>query len=179
MLNLLPNEEKINIRKRYIARFVLVSSTMFFLVVFMAIFFLFPIYYLSDAKHQAVLNRAEIIKSEEISTGSDKFKEVINLLNNKISILNTNNNDSVTPHEVIRIITRHTSEKLKIKGIFYDKIEDGSILITLRGVSDDRESLFSFVKTLEGEDKLSANLPVSNLVKGQDIDFSIQVTVSN
>ena len=66
---------------------------------------------------------------------------------------------------------------MKINSIFYDR-EQKEGRISLSGISENRETLLSFLQSLEGENMFdSVELPISSFVEGEDIEFTIRIDI--
>ena len=72
----------------------------------------------------------------------------------------------------------HERPGIEIRKIVFGTDGDKVKPITLSGVAADRESLAAFRDSLLGDEAIEkADLPISNLAKDKDINYSITVTM--
>ena len=61
-------------------------------------------------------------------------------------------------------------------GFFYEIDSRGDGYLIIRGESEGRNILVSFVESLEEKDVFSKiDFPISNLTKGESVDFSVKI----
>ncbi len=73
-----------------------------------------------------------------------------------------------------------TNENIRINNISISRGEIGIKPIAISGTADGRQDLASFRdRLLDLEDVVEVDLPISNLAKDKDINFSVTVTLSN
>ncbi len=97
----------------------------------------------------------------------------------KINLIESSekNRFSVSEKVVDEIIARKMSD-IKILQIDYEKGIDGARIVKITGMAPDRERLLLFRQTLESDQNFSnVDLPISNFVKGKNINFELKITV--
>lgn len=178
MANLLPLTEKKNIRREYKTRIGIVFLLLLSVLIIIAIISLIPLYISSSYKLNDILAQIEAEKQDGFS-GDDKQDPIKITQDANAKLLMLRKKDSVLPlsSELATIIVGHKPSDVKINAIFYDRgLSDGKI--TLNGVARNRETLLSFLKSLERESVFKeVNLPISSFVEEMDIEFSIRITM--
>lgn len=178
MANLLPLTEKKNIRREYRARIGIVFLLLLSTLIIIATISLIPLYISSSYKLNDIL--AQIEDEKQNSFREDDKQDPIKITqdaNAKLLVLRKK--DSILPlsSELTTIIVGYKPSDVKIDAILYDRgLSDGKI--TLNGIARNRETLLSFLKSLERESMFKkVNLPISSFVKETDIKFSIRITI--
>jgi hypothetical protein len=186
MPNLLPNKNKKNILNEFILRFVVVSLTLFFVVVCIAIVLLIPSYILSQVREISVQNEVKIFEKAYEFRKENSSAYILDGEILKMRILQEREESSIS--DLIFLITKNKPTDIKILGIFYEILskernsveKDNDIQITVRGEAKKRNSLIDFVNKLKQESQfVDVNFPVSNLIKEEGINFSIQIKVKS
>ncbi len=178
MVNLLTVFEKKQILKEYRMRLATVSLFALSFLVAIAVVLLLPAYLLSSVKYNEVFEQLELEKKKisSISTQEDPV-EITKDVNNKLNILKGVDSSLPDPYEITTIIIKHKPKGVFISAILYDKNKDEG-KISVNGVSKDRETMLSFLRSMETENEFSSvELPISSFVKGEDIDFSIRIII--
>ncbi len=178
MVNLLTLFEKKLLSKEYKKRLIVVSLFALSLLFAFSIILLIPSYILSSEKYNNVFKQlvAEKKKIFTLADGKDPIK-ITKDVNNKLSILKKANTSLPAPYHVTVTIIKHKPKGIFIKSILYDK-NGNEEKITVSGISENRETLLLFLKSMESETEFSSvELPISSFVKGENIDFSLRVTI--
>ncbi len=174
MSNLLLEKDKKEIFQEFILRFVIVFLLFLFITICISAVALIP-------SHGLTLSRGVSI-SDEINV----FEKTIDFRqqDSSVGILNKENSkkDSLKESEDIYVsnfiseIVGVKPSGVKIIGFFYEVNNKGDGYLVVRGESEDRNILISFVENLEKKDVFSRiDFPVSNLVKGESVNFSVKI----
>lgn len=177
MFNLLPENLKKAIVHEYKLRLVIVAMSFVVLVQVSFLVFLFPSWLSSYYKGEDFT-----IKSDEMSTSLSNHDvnsttSYIKTLNSTLTLIN----DTLEYPKIIPILESLLKERtsnIRLSGISYVVNSVTSGVLTLNGVGDSRETLVSFSKRLaqiEGFKKV--DLPLSNLAKDKNIEFSININI--
>ncbi len=179
MSNLLPVVEKKKIHKEYHMRLGVVAVFLFAVLLTISIILLSPSFILSSFKYDSAIKQLETEKKKisDAVEGVDPIK-VAKEVNIQLGVLGQEGYLMPLSYDVFTIIVGHKPDSVKIKSMFYDrKHKDGSI--SIGGVSKDRKTLLSFLQFLESEEMFtSVELPISSFVEGEDINFSIRITLN-
>lgn len=181
-MNLLPLENKIMIKKEYLRRVFVLLGTFFSFVVFSGILLILPtFYFLNNMKHDYG-KQLSSHKEKMASVNSSGMLKMVSDLNNKLDILKKEQNNRVLS-PVIEKVINYKNNNIIIKKISYEKIlfkeKDKEDPITkekikIDGFSLTRSDFLNFLNLIK-EDKNFSNInsPVSNLLKINNVDFSI------
>lgn len=143
----------------------------------MALFALLPSYFMSSVGENFASAKLESLKNLPVSVPDKETMGAIKDINMKISLIENaeKNNFSILDKVVDEIISRKMPD-IKITDINYEK-KDGVKNIKLNGVAPNRERLLLFRQMLEADpDFSSVDLPISNFVKGENINFDLNLT---
>jgi len=174
MLNLLPAQQKRELKKEYIFRLLSVILVVFSILSLLATALLFPNYMISKSKEAFFENELENFNKDNEDLSSENLENIIEEINQSLVLLNKNNNNNMSASDVVDIILKLKPNYIKIDQIFYTQKEGGINNIDIYGVAPDRKALNDFKTILEKSDKFSGiDLPISNFVKKTDVDFKI------
>ncbi|MFA4890626.1 MAG: hypothetical protein WC587_03300 [Candidatus Paceibacterota bacterium] len=177
MINLLPIENKILVKKEYLKRLVLVFG--FFslitaaIAVLLLVFLLFLVdkekndyeeYFTLQQKHLSFLNEEEVVS-------------FVNEINSKVKFFEENGKKEKKASEIIKIIT-----ETKTKGILinYFSLSVGlpaqAGKISFNGTAKTRNELLSFVESLKKEQVFKkVDSPISNFLKESNVKFNVSI----
>ena len=177
MTNLLPLVEKKNIKQEYRMRVYIVSLLFLSVLIIIAIVSLLPLYISSLSKLNDIRSQMEVEKQKASYAAEEQDPiKITREVNAKLAILGKKDSALPQSSNLITTIVGYKPDNIKINAIFYDRgLAEGKIL--LNGIAEDRETLLSFLKLLEGEKIFTkVDLPISSFVKEKDIEFSIKIT---
>lgn len=177
MINLIPIEEKEEIKKDFYNRFLSSLFVVFCFAVFISLVMMLPSYVISLEKKNSTNQKLGALKNEIMPEIDQKALVSIKDLDMRLALLeNARKKEFIFSKKVIDEIISKKVPGIKINKFFYenDSLEGKKISIT--GIAQNREKLLLFRQALE-EDILFKNvdLPISNFVKGSDINFSINL----
>ncbi len=187
MINLIPKEEKKKIAKLFfykLAVLFLATAGLSFLIASVAIF---PSYFISSVENNIVNAKLEAQKGEPVPRPDQETLSAIKDLNKKLDLIENAENSKFTISEkVINAIILKKISNIKITDISYESdpakgLENGqkSQKISLQGSASSREVLLLFRKALEDSTAFKqVDLPISNFVKGSDIQFYLSLIPS-
>lgn len=177
MFNLLPDNLRNKIKKDYRFRLSIVVLLFIILTQVSFLIFLFPSWLISYYREKDYL-----VKNDEISKNISAIPvasttAVIKSLNEKL--LNINN--VLDYPEILPIIDQIILAKtssIRIADISYTVNDSKSGVININGMGDKRDSIVAFTDNLRKIDSFSkVDLPISNLAKDKNIDFSISINI--
>ena len=179
MRNLLPIESKKVIRREYMLRITGIGLIFVFFVFLFSSVFLLPSFFLSIAKEESVRDSAEIVRKSVELREQNSADILLEEAKQKLELLSVSK-ESILVQDVIKKISGGKTVGLSIRGISYMDISGGRHRVVLTGIAKERDSLLSFSKYLEQEELFTdVRLPVSNLIKDKDIEFSIEVEIEH
>lgn len=180
MINLIPTKEK----KDMIRGFYFRLGTMFFLmlgvVMLVATIALLPSYFLSIAKVNSVSEKLNLEESAATQSINQNTAAEISVLDRKLTILErAEKNKFLVSERVIREVLARKLDDIKITELSYDASKAGEMSIRIRGTAPSRERLLQFRMALEQDPMFkNVDLPISNFVKGSNIQFTITLMPS-
>lgn len=178
MINLLPIEEKKNLTKEFnfrVVSFYFFTVAICFLIGAIA---LLPSYFFFSLKETIASNKLEAIKALPLPVSDKENTNIIKDTNKKITTIeNTEKTQFSVLDKVINEIISKKMPDIKLNFISYNIDKEGVKQITLKGIAPDRERLLVFRRALENDTLFSkVDLPISNFIKGSNIDFNMNVT---
>lgn len=178
MFNLLPNNLKEKVRSEYHLRLFVVVFVSILLLQISFLIFLSPTWFVSLNKEKEIVLQSEKASTSLTDSKVGTINSQIKSINKKLEIINSTLEYPKAVPVIDDILSRKTNS-IKIEEFLYVTSDGKSAKITLKGMSDTRDSLVGFVKDLEESDILSeVDLPISNLTKDKNIDFSLSIKVS-
>lgn len=176
MINLLPISGIKRIISEYRIRLITAALVMLAVIILIAMTLLFPAYLL--ASHKRALVMEDLSKVGDQNTSSQEVKDLEKIIKETDAILGLLNAKGQTFSVSSDILTKTAgfrTENIKIAGIFYDKKDlEGSL--SLKGYATTRQSLSHLVEILkENVAFADVTLPISDLVKDKNIDFTIMI----
>lgn len=180
MINLIPNQEKKRKVKDFYFRLVVVFFVVLGFCFLIASAAILPSYFLSFVKKNLNDTKLEAQKKEPIPPASQSTVNLVADLNNKLNLIeNAQKNKYLVSVKVINEIISKKMSDIKITQIFYENSSIAGKKISIRGVAPSRERLLLFRLALEDDTAFKkVDLPISNFVKGSNIEFSLNLTPS-
>jgi hypothetical protein len=185
MINLIPNKEKKEMVKGFYYRLIvlfLAVGSVSFLIVLVAIL---PSYFLSSEKNSVANAKLEMQKNEPAPLPQEQTLTIIKNINNKLALIEkTEENKFIVSQKVINAIILKKIPGVEITDISYENIpakgsgNDGQMAkkISIQGNALSREVLLLFRQALEdGITFKQVDLPISNFVKGSNIQFYLSL----
>ncbi len=178
MFNLLPSSLKEKVRSEYYLRLFIVIFVFVFLIQIFFLIFLSPTWFVSLNKEQEIVLQSEKANKATLDLKVDTINDQIRLINKKLEIINSKLEYPKGVPVVDDILSRK-NENITIRELMYEVSDEKTAKVTLKGTSDTRDSLVNFVKDLEESSLLGeVDLPISNLTKDKNIDFSLLIGIA-
>ncbi|MBI5139779.1 hypothetical protein HZA26_04205 [Candidatus Nomurabacteria bacterium] len=180
MINLIPNEEK----KRKIKDFYFRATVVFFAVLGFSVFVscatILPAYFFSLEKKNFVNNKLEVEKKANLPEPDSKALLLKDDLIKKLSLIEKIQAEKyIVSEKIINEIILKKMSDIKISSISYQNDLVKGKSININGTAPSRERLTVFRKSLEENTSFKkVDLPVSNFVKGSNIQFFLNLTPS-
>lgn len=175
MFNLLPQLEQEEASREYrfrLAGVVLICCASLSIATAVA---LSPSLFLSYQIEKSRTKEANSIEKEITLNTSAELASELKFGNAKLSALSANSKVDYS-HDLVERVVHNKTVGIKIFGIDVKSKDDGSHDLAIIGLAQDRETLLSFVRVLEGEKGFThVTVPVSNFAPVADINFSILV----
>ncbi len=159
-------------------------STLFFIMLslclLVAIFAILPSYFLSVSKNKIAEEKLEIQKSIPLPPFDQEALTTIQELNKKIALIeNAEKNKFSVSEKAVKPVVLKKIQGIKITQISYEDNTISGKKITISGTASSREALLLFRQALESEPSFkSVDLPISNFIKGTNIEFSLNAIPS-
>lgn len=179
MFNLLPENLRKSIVSEYRLRLVVIVIVFIILIQVSFLVFLFPSWLVSFYKEKEFSLQSDEVNKSLSTLDISSTTSFIKSFNTKLGIIN----DSLDYPKFVPVMDEVLSKKptsIRISGIYYSVNSANSSVLTLEGIGDTRESLVSFSESLRSVKNFKkVDLPISNLAKDKNIDFTISVTIEN
>ncbi len=175
MINLIPNEEKKRYSKDFYLRLVAViffALGICFLLITTAIV---PSYFSSVVRENIANEHIENQKSVPIPEINQEALAIIDGINGQLTVIeNASKSDFVVSTRAINEVVLSKDLDIRITRIFYEADATKGKKINISGRAPSREALLLFRRSLEANSAFSSiDLPISNFVKGANIEFNL------
>lgn len=180
MINLIPFEEKKQKVKDFYFRLIVVFFGMLAFCVFIISISLLPAYFISVTSKNLASTRLEAQKNEPVPSIDQGALAVMNDTINKMSLIgNAERNKYLVSQRVINEIVLLKMSDIKINQITYSNSTKDGKKVKIVGLAPSREELLLFRRALEDSPAFkSVDLPISNFVKGSNIEFYMNLIPS-
>ena len=179
MANLLPKKEKKLISTEYLFRLSIVFFSFLFFSIVAAGVFLVPSFFALKTKESSIIMQTDLLKNFTKSGDRANIEKYLAETKEKLELLQKEET-SYSIKTLFSEIIKNRPEGLRIQNISYSLgDEKESPYIILRGRADKREKLLAFYNVIkELSDFSSVDLPISNLTKDVNADFSMKLIVN-
>ncbi len=180
MINLIPNEQKKKMVKSFYYRLAVVYLLAFGLCILISTVVMTPSYFIVYNKMDVANKKLEVQKKEPVPLPDRETLSVIEDLNTRLDLIEHTGNDEFTiSKKVINTIILKKTSNIKITDISYENDPINGEKISIQGTAPSREVLLSFRRALEDDTLFKqVDLPISNFVKGSNIQFYLSLTPS-
>ncbi len=180
MINLIPNHEKKKKVKDFYFRLTVVFLATLGICATAGVVSILPAYFLSAIEKKIANAELNVQKNEPATALDQNLSAVVEDLNKKFTIVATTVPERfLVSQAVIREIALRRMPDIKIRRIVYEKDASGGSLIRVSGLAPSRERLLLFRQKLEATAIWEVvDLPISNFIKGADIEFNLSLTSS-
>jgi Tfp pilus assembly protein PilN len=177
MINLIPTEEKKEIRKDFYSRLLTVFFMMLCFLVLILLIATSPSYIVSLEKKVSISQRLEKQKNEVMPEIDQQAVISIKDLDAKLALLvEARKNQYIFSQKVINEIVSQRVSGIKITRFSYENNPLDGKKVGITGLAQDREQLLLFREALESDSSFKqVDLPISNFVKGADIEFNLNL----
>lgn len=143
----------------------------------LVLFAISPSYFFARFQEGLVNDALLDQQNESVPVASQQAMTSVEDLNQKLGLIeNAQENRFLVSEKVMNALLLHKLSDVKITQIFYEDTETEGRKILIRGSAPSRERLLLFRLALE--DSLlfqKVELPISNFVKGANIEFSLNL----
>lgn len=175
MINLLPQNAAAEMKSLYRKRLIATSLIFLFLLIIISAVLMVPSIFAERQKLEVVETALSKALERPISKQADEISAVVKSTNIKIAIFNTKRTTPTFIQMTDRIFS-HKIDGISILGI--DLTSEG--VIRIKGLANKRNVLLSFIKAFESDPYFSEVVsPISNLITTSDIDFNIDLKLTN
>ncbi|OGI92480.1 hypothetical protein A2933_01045 [Candidatus Nomurabacteria bacterium RIFCSPLOWO2_01_FULL_46_18] len=180
MINLIPNQEKKKKVRDFYFRLTTVTLFVFSLAVLIALVAMLPAYFLSSVKQNLAAEKLGSQSIEPVPLLDQKTQTIVDDLNSRLNLIEqAEENKYLVSVKIINEIMLKKMPDIKITQILYETEAKGlpaqaGKKISVRGIARSREELLLFRRALEDNIAFTkVDLPISNFVKGSNIQFSL------
>lgn len=180
MINLIPNQEKKKKVKDFYFRLSVITFFAFSFATLIALVALLPAYFLSSVKKNLAEAKLQAQKAEPVPLLDQKTQAIIDDLNSRLNLVeNAEKNKYLISLKIVNEIIQKKLPTIKITQILYETDTVQGKKVSVRGVARSREELLLFRRALEDDIAFkNVDLPISNFVKGSNIQFYLTLTPS-
>lgn len=177
MFNLLSQNLKNEIKKEYKIRKLIMVLTFALAIQVSFMVFILPTWLSSFYKEKVMLSDSNKLNQNLSESSVESVSAEILKINQQLNIIN----NSLNYRGIVVFIDEVLQQKnntIFIEQFSMSSGNNAEPILFIGGVATTRENLVSFVSRLEQSDLFSeVNLPISNLAKDRNIDFSIEIKI--
>ena len=174
MINLIPNEEKKKMFKDFYFRLATLVFVLLSVSIFVGSISMLPSYFSSSVEKGFFEERLALQNFEAANSTGQNMSITVEDLKNRLNLIERETDNNFLSERVINKIISKRIEGIKINEISYQLGSSGEEKINVNGNALSREILLSFRLSFEKDQSFSkVDLPISNFVKGSDIEFSL------
>ncbi len=176
MINLLPEEEKISIKREYARRLIVVIGIFIFMLVFSAIILLLPSYFPLSSQKQSFESQLNAAKQGLSRENADEIESTVKNLNGKLVFFSQQGENTRQISVLIKQILNIRSSSVKLSNLIYQKgtEEKRNEQMLIQGNAASRNAFLAFAKALETVSGVSEVVsPPANLVKDVNVEFNL------
>ncbi len=176
MFNLLPESLKQEIITDYkLRRFIIALVFLIFIEISFMIFML-PSFIISHSKEKELELRVQVIDKSSEALNINSIKTTIRSLNNDLNIIDRMS-AYLEPVLLIDTVLSKKTNSIRITDISYTSVSTSTANLAIQGISSTRDTLVEFKKNLDESGFFkNIDLPISNLAKDRNINFSMTMT---
>lgn len=179
MFKLITEQEEEKLLREYSLRRYVVIVLALSLVLGIGVVGFLPSYLLSNSRQNEATERAHV---DSLLAGSDEGDplEWINHINTQLNLLSPES-DQAQPSEFIEALVNARIAGISIVSMSWGTNTKGAPqgkTLSISGIAQDRQTLINFEERINALNLFSnVSLPLSNLKKDRDIDFTLNLTV--
>ena len=171
MINLLPLEDKLAIKKEYRRRLIVIIGISMFGIIGSAIILFIPSYLLLSSLEKSLGTQASALEETTLRTGTEKIESSVADLNESLTLLADSEGRQI--YSLLKKILDIRPTTIKISAFYYNK-ESGKEILSIEGEANTRNSFLSFLSSLEKIKEIkSISSPPSNILKEENISFRL------
>ena len=180
MINLIPNHEKKKKMKDFYFRFTIVLFILLGFCALVGAASLLPTLFLSGLERNLAHTKLLAQKNEPPTLADRNLSETVTDLDRKLKLVESAAAGRyLVSQRVIRAITLRKMSDIQITRIAFENSPVNGKQVDLSGLAPSRERLLLFRQALENDTAFQkVDLPISNFVKGSNIQFSLSLTPS-
>lgn len=179
MINLLPEIEKKKLKKIYYFRIGVVVSGLLAIIALVSVTFILPSYFLVKAKEVVFQEQLATLKKNTTNSVDESLNTIIKDINAKLKTFPDSNKDFIFTRDVYERIYAHKTTAITLTYVNYTQLQDGGLTVSVSGSALNRDALLAFEQALKDEPTFKGvALPISNFIKGSNIEFTISFTLT-
>jgi type IV pilus assembly protein PilM len=176
VINVLPKQDKRNIKKIYWARFISTLLNILSLMIILTIVLLFPSYFYSKTKESTADQKLALFNQENPSNEIQSLDQMIKDINKNMLFLKEATPKYQFSENILKEILTLKTEGITYTQISYNKKNADLTTLEIKGKAKDRTALKNFKTTLDNNpDYKKVELPISNFIEKENLDFIISI----
>ncbi len=178
MINILPKEQKKDLKYEYHMRLFSVIFIMLAILGIFATILIIPSYFFSKSKEVLIEKKLEDFNKNNPEIKVGDLNKITLDVNTKLKTLDNTWPNDLDTYDTFNQVLSTIPSGITITQFLYNEENEGTTALQINGNATSREVLQNFKTTLQSNTKFSdVNLPISDFVKKSDINFSISFSV--
>ena len=173
MINLISENQKERTHREYMMRLAVIALMFMFFLVLIASIFLVPSYLVASVNAKYTQDQLEAMKSRR-DPEMEKISASIQSINKNLGIFTSSLGAVSIPEDILKPIIDARGTGVTFAQMLYEKKDKIGWSVTLHGAALSREEMLTFVRNLEASGKYEKiNVPIGDLIKGQNVEFDL------
>jgi hypothetical protein len=174
-MRFLLEEETAHVRREYRLRLLAIGFVLTGVSALISTVLMLPSYFLTVSKEHIVQTRAEVLQGSASIKENEVFTALLIGAQEKLALF-FDTDARAELSGIVAEVVLYKPSGISLTSITYEQMPKNIARMVIVGLADNRDVLLTFKQSLErGGLFESVDLPVSNLAKDHDINFSITV----
>jgi hypothetical protein len=174
MINLLPDSQKVLIRKEYRLRVLVVTLLFMLSTIVLTGLLLLPSYLLVFYKTKTA---EKSVASVQAAEDAKEYSERLQAAKQAAAMIKPENK-VIAPTDIIALVIKHKSKPISITSITYQRKEENKLVVRVEGKAGTRQDLVKFKDGIESDPFVQmVDLPVSSFAQNTNIEFSLHISL--
>ena len=176
IVNVLPEEYKIKIKKEYRKRFFIITLLTCSVLFIIFSMLLIPSYSFSVSKQQMFENKLAEFNRENTDITSFDLDKTISDINTKLDLLSSTKGDYLVYKDILEVVLSNRPSGITFYQIIFNQKKDKKLSVDILGKAQDRATLRNFKSILDSNTKIeTVNLPISDFLEKNNLSFTISL----
>lgn len=178
VVNVLSEEKKKSLKRKYWKRFVIVSLLFCSSLVAVLVLLLTPAYFFSISNQQIYDHMLEEFNSKNKDLSNINLNATIVEINKELDLLASSSPAYSLYNNILEVVLADRSEGITFTQIIFNQKKDNKLYVEIQGKAHDRAALRNFKSVLDNDTRIATvNLPISDFLDKTNLGFTISLVM--